>query len=97
MKIINKAQVFLFAITFVLAFCSIQPISVGAALYNDDPEVVRILLDNGANIDARDEYGDTPLIIWGLRSPPGSSMLYQEGCELCRTPLLPASREERAG
>jgi len=33
-----------------------------AALYNDDPEVVKLLLENGANIDARDEYGDTPLM-----------------------------------
>ena len=41
-----------------------------AALNNDDPAVVEILLENGANIDARDNTGDTPLINAAVKDSP---------------------------
>lgn len=34
-----------------------------AAIYGTDPDLIRILVENGAKTDARDRLGDTPLII----------------------------------
>ena len=42
---------------------------------NDDPSVVEVLLKNGANIDARAELGDTPLIVAAMGKKPKNIML----------------------
>ena len=46
-----------------------------AAMRNDNPEVLRILLDNGADIDAHDENGMTPLILAVSGGKPGNILL----------------------
>ena len=39
-----------------------------AAWNNDDPEVVRLLLDQGADLHALDEYGQTPFLMAALEN-----------------------------
>ena len=46
-----------------------------AAMRNDNPEVLRILLDNGADIEASDENGITPLVLAVSGGKPGNILL----------------------
>ncbi|MCL2010733.1 MAG: ankyrin repeat domain-containing protein [Synergistaceae bacterium] len=46
-----------------------------AAYRNDNPEVLRLLLENGADIDAKDENGVTPLILAVSGRKPGNILL----------------------
>lgn len=38
-------------------------LTIAAGKCEDDPRVVRVLLDNGADVHARDSGGDTPLLV----------------------------------
>ena len=55
-----------------------------AAWWNDNPEMVELLLDRGANIEAQDDYGSTPLHLATTigNNPEVAALLLNRGADI---------------
>jgi len=47
----------------VLIYSSEMDVKLLEAVQNDDVKLVKTMLDNGANVNTRDPFGNTPLIV----------------------------------